>query len=341
MSRQRNLWRTLPGIAVSLFCLWWTFHKVDFHTLLQMRLQQPAWLLVLLFSITAGYTLRVHRWWKMLRERARFAICGRVLMTSFAANNIMPFRIGDLMRIFTYAGDLGVSSSEILSTVVLEKALDIFALLFILALTMWNGPHLNLGGMRHVRMIVLLLLGAISALLLVLLLGARLLESPIRRLIAAMPQSPLLQARLSKLENWLVMGLHTIVDIGILGTLWLIVESLVVWGFEGGIFVAAAHLIGLSTDGSAPWQALVLSNLFYMLPSMPGAIGTFETAAKFAMTSHGVPGTPAALYALLVHVVILFIITAVGGICFLLHRKHQATHKSLIADIDTLPEEMP
>jgi len=306
-----------------------------------MRLHQPEWLIALVLSIAAGYTLRVHRWWRMLRKRAKFSVCGRVLMTSFAANNIMPFRIGDLMRVFTYSGDLGASSSEILSTVVLEKLLDVFALLFILALTMEDGEHLDLGRVKHLRMIVLVFLCSISTLLFVMLLGARLLESPIRKLFSAFPRTPLLQTRLSKLENWLVMGLHTIADIGIVTTLGLIIESLVVWGFEGGIFVSAEHLIGITSDVSAPWQALVLSNLFYMLPSMPGAIGTFETAAKFAMTSHNVSGTPAALYALLVHVVILFVITTVGGICFLIHRRHAGLHEPLLEEIETLPQELP
>jgi hypothetical protein len=77
-----------------------------------------------------------------------------------------------------------------------------------------------------------------------------------------------------------------------------------------------------------------------MVPSAPGAIGTFEAAAKSAMTAHNVPGTPAVQYALLVHVVILFVITAVGAVCFLAHRRHLASKKPLLAEIGTLPEEV-
>ena len=67
---------------------------------------------------------------------ARFRVCARVLMTSLAANNILPFRIGDIMRVFTYAGDLGASPSVILSTVILEKLLDIFVLVLLFVATM-------------------------------------------------------------------------------------------------------------------------------------------------------------------------------------------------------------
>ena len=62
-------------------------------------------------------------------------------MTSLAANNILPLRIGDVMRIFTYADDLGASPSVILSTVILEKLLDIFVLVLLFVSTMGRRRH--------------------------------------------------------------------------------------------------------------------------------------------------------------------------------------------------------
>jgi hypothetical protein len=50
------------------------------------------------------------------------------------------------MRIFTYAGDLGSSPSIILSTVILEKLLDIFVLVLMFVTTVGRvaTPHLRL-----------------------------------------------------------------------------------------------------------------------------------------------------------------------------------------------------
>jgi hypothetical protein len=78
--------------------------------------------------------------------RAHFLVCARVLITSLAANNILPLRIGDVMRIFTYAGDLGASPSIILSTVILEKLLDIFVLVLMFVTTVGRvaTPQLRL-----------------------------------------------------------------------------------------------------------------------------------------------------------------------------------------------------
>ena len=44
------------------------------------------------------------------------------------------------MRVFTYSGDLGTNPSVILSTVILEKLLDIFVLVLLFVLFMGSTP---------------------------------------------------------------------------------------------------------------------------------------------------------------------------------------------------------
>jgi len=43
------------------------------------------------------------------------------------------------------------------------------------------------------------------------------------------------------------------------------------------------------------------------------------------MMSQGVDGGGAAVYALLVHIIVFFAVTGVGGIAFLLHRKERGS----------------
>src|SRR5580658_1088552 len=138
--RRRNLYKTIPGLLISAFFLWYTFRGISFEQIRALRLVHPAWILGVLGFTLASYTLRCVRWTQMvpraaLSIRAHFIVCARVLMTSLAANNILPLRIGDVMRIFTYANDLGTSPSIILSTVILEKLLDIFVLVLMFVST--------------------------------------------------------------------------------------------------------------------------------------------------------------------------------------------------------------
>src|ERR1700738_792917 len=170
-TRGRNLLKTLPGILISLYFLWYTFHKISFAEVRALRPVQPAWIAGVVLFTVGSYTLRCVRWTLMMRSTgARFGVCARVLMTSLAANNILPLRIGDIMRVFTYAGDLGANPSVILSTVILEKLLDIFVLGLIFVLTMSSIATHRLHLIAYISL-------AVSTIgLLVLLLGARALQ---------------------------------------------------------------------------------------------------------------------------------------------------------------------
>lgn len=328
----RNLLKTVPGLLISAFFLWYTFKGISFSHIRALRIVHPVGILGILLFTLAGYTLRCVRWTRMMRSTgAGFGVCARVLMTSIAANNILPFRIGDVMRIFTYAPDLGASPSVILSTVILEKLLDIFVLVLLFVTFMGHGVN------RHSRILAESLLAISSIGLLVLLLGARTLEPVLRRLFLKLPDKPLLK----KVEHWILLALDCIRQIGITGSLLLLIMSVIVWLCEGMIFVSAAYLIGLANSGVGCWQAVAVGNLSYLIPSSPGGIGTFEWAVKTSLVSHGAAEPQAALFGLAIHAWLLISITGVGGALFFLHRIKTHNHKPLLEEIETLPVEMP
>jgi hypothetical protein len=331
--RRVGLLKMLPGVLISIFFLWLTFRGFRLSDFENVRLREPVWLIgVLLFGV-AGYAMRCYRAWRMLRSvNAPFGACSRVFMTSLAANNILPLRIGDVMRIFTYAADLNATPSMILSTVLLEKLLDVFSLAVLFAITLHFGgavsPHLVLGA--EIGM-------AVSAVgLLVLVFGARTLEPVVKRLFAKTKNE-----RLAKVEHWILLALDCIRQNGVMGTLWLVVCSFIAWSFEGLMYVAASRLVGLQTDATGPWQAVAQANLSFLIPSSPGGIGPFEAACKDALMRHGTSAAAAGIFGLMMHVYLLVTITAVGGAMFLLHRLHRARRLPLLEEIDDLPVELP
>lgn len=331
-SGKHNLLKTIPGLLISAFFLWYTFKGISFAEIKSVRLVQPLWVLGVLGFTLCSYTLRCVRWTRMMKPTgAGFGVCARVLMTSLAANNILPLRIGDIMRVFTYAGDLGTSPSAILSTVILEKLLDIFVLVLLFVRTM--GPGVN----AHFRMLAEVTLAISVVGLVVLIFGARVLEGPLRSLFARMPEKGIV----GKAEHWVMLAIECIRGIGVLGSMGLLVYSAVIWFCEGMIFVSAAHLLGLSSDPIGPWQGVAATNLSYLIPSSPGAVGTFEMAAKMALVSHGAAEPAAALYGLVLHAWLLVSVTGAGGILFLIHRFHIHNHKPLIEEIEELPAELP
>jgi hypothetical protein len=332
----RNLLKTVPGLLISVFFLWYTFRGISFSQIAALRVTHPAWILGILGFTVASYSLRCVRWTQMMPRGIQplsdhFKVCARVLMTSLAANNILPLRIGDIMRIFTYADDLGTSPSIILSTVILEKLLDIFVLVLMFVSTVGRiaTPHLRL--IADISL-------AISAIgLLILLVAARSLQPPVQRLFARLPANP----KLAKIEHWITLALDATGRLGVTGSLLLLLQTVVIWTCEGMIFLSAIRLLGLPVDGIAAWLAVSFANLSYLIPSSPGAIGPFELAVKTSLVNHGASISQAAVFGLAIHAWMLISVTGAGGVIFLIHRIRIHNTKPLLEEIEELPVQMP
>jgi uncharacterized membrane protein YbhN (UPF0104 family) len=332
----RNLLKTIPGLLISAFFLWYTVRGISFAHILALRATHPVWILGVLGFTVASYTLRCVRWSQMMPRgarslRAHFLVCARVLMTSLAANNILPLRIGDIMRVFTYAGDLGASPSTILSTVILEKLLDIFVLVLMFVSTVGSVAT------PHLRLIADISLAISAAGLLILLVAAPRLQAPIQRFFTRLPGNP----RLAKIEHWITLALDATGRLGVTGSLLLLLQTVVIWTCEGMIFASAINVLGLPVDRIGPWLAVSFANLSYLIPSSPGAIGPFELAVKTSLVNHGASITQAAVFGLAIHAWMLVSVTGAGGIIFLTHRIRIHNHKPLFVEIEELPTELP
>jgi uncharacterized membrane protein YbhN (UPF0104 family) len=336
-SLPHKLLKMVPGLLISAIFVWRTFFphghpaisRTQIHSL---RLVEPVWIIPFVVFSIASYTMRSLRWKRMMRPAGTpFLTCARVLMTSLAANNILPLRIGDIMRVFTYAPELGASPSFILSTVILEKLLDIFVLSVLFIATMASSLS------SKVRLGANVAVGVSAVGILVLLLGARSLSDPLSRLFSRLPKRHIVE----KLEHWILLALDCIRQIGLRGTFFLLMETMIIWTCEAVIYLSGAKLIGLVSDPMGPWNCVAFVNLSFLIPSSPGGIGPFEAAAQKALATHGAHPGAAALYGLALHVWMLITITGFGGGWFLYHRAHQSLRKPLLAEIETLPEELP
>ncbi len=335
-TNSRNLWKTIPGLLISAFFLWYTFRGISFAQILSLRIVHPVWILGVLGFTLASYTLRCVRWTRMVPRgnrslRAHFAVCARVLMTSLAANNILPLRIGDVMRVFTYANDLDASPSVILSTVILEKLLDIFVLVLMFVSTVGRVAT------PHLRLIADVSLAVSAVGLIILLVAARRLQAPIQRLFARFPANP----KLVKIEHWITLALDATGRLGVVGSLLLLVQTFVIWICEGMIFASAIFLLAIPVDRIAPWLAVSFANLSYLIPSSPGSLGPFELAVKTSLASHGASISQAAVFGLAIHAWLLVSVTGAGGVIFLLHRIRIHNHTPLYTEIEQLPTELP
>ena len=147
--RLRTL-QAVVGIGISAVLLWLALRGLDLgQTWLALKGANFWYLIPAVLIYFLGVAIRGLRWQRLLlpieRIPARQAIA--LLIVSYTVNNVVPARMGDVMRVFMLARETGIRKSASLATVVLERLLDVLAILaIIVACTVflsWPSPLLT------------------------------------------------------------------------------------------------------------------------------------------------------------------------------------------------------
>jgi uncharacterized protein (TIRG00374 family) len=122
-------------LAIALFA--WFLRGADMSAVLsQIRRARPDFLLLSLVPLTCTYLARSLRWQYLLEPigPARFTSAFRATVIGFAAMALLPARLGDVLRPYLLARREGFPVASTLATIVMERVLDLVAVLVLLAL---------------------------------------------------------------------------------------------------------------------------------------------------------------------------------------------------------------
>jgi glycosyltransferase 2 family protein len=91
--------------------------------------------------VTMPYWMRALRWQCLLEPvgPTRFRVAFRTTVIGFAALALLPARVGDVLRPYLLARQEGLSLPATFATVVMERVLDLVAVLTLLALFVWGA----------------------------------------------------------------------------------------------------------------------------------------------------------------------------------------------------------
>jgi len=99
-----------------------------------MRRASPGWIVLAELAYLAFILVRGWRWQVILQAsapRAAFGDATAVTAIGFAVNSVSPFKLGELLRIGAIAPRVKIGIGEAGATVVVERVLDVLALLVI------------------------------------------------------------------------------------------------------------------------------------------------------------------------------------------------------------------
>jgi uncharacterized protein (TIRG00374 family) len=292
---------------------------VDFTALARHLSEvKPLWILPMLVFYTLAMAARTRRYQLLMGRDVTYAASFSVVSVSFLAINVIPFRLGEFVRPYLFAEKHNVPFGIGVAALVLERILDILALLFLM---FWVGVFVELpGGQLMVGSMDLLVVGqrSMGTLALVLITGGLMMailgDSLVTRFAGAVAMvSPAVSQRVQSIGLGVSEGFRTLATRpkhALESLFW----TAFIWFVT--LLSFAAVMIGLSIDPVT--SDLVVSSVVGTIIGMnviptPGFVGGFEAGCVASMLLFQVSRDLAGAFALLFHG-LMFIHAAVLGV---------------------------
>jgi uncharacterized protein (TIRG00374 family) len=304
---QRNaLLRGGIGAAISVVAIWLVLRSVDVgQTIEILRAADLGWIGLVGGFVVIDLLMRALRWQRLVAPIGHVGFLPMLgyLLIGYLANNVLPARLGELVRSH-YLGDReGLSRTTTLGTVVVERVVD-----FVVVVAIASAAILVLSVRGIVANAVIAGVALAALLAAGIAVGVAAHRLPGADRIAAIAER---WPRVTELAGKLRGGLAVAGKPRTLGEA--LVLSLLAWGATVLAFAAAGQAVGIElTIGQASLLAAGVA-LVTAIPAGPANLGTFELAAVEIAKAVGVPQHEAFAIALLVHAAILAI-TSVGGL---------------------------
>ncbi len=312
-------WRIgLLGVVVSLLAIYFVFQQVDVPRLGQALVQaRYIYLLPTAFFLLLGLVTRAFRWRILLSDGLPLHRAFSIMNVAYLVNGMLPLRIGELARVYLATRSTPpVPVLKTAGTVIVERVLDLLAVVVMLALALAGGPI-----PAEIRTFALASapLAVIGFLFLVLL--ARNRDKTLAILARLVDRVPFLQRLLLRfnLTQFVAHFLDGLQPLGQLRTLlqalgWTVIS----WGFSA----IAGYILMFTFYEQASWAATLLyiaaAAFAIAVPAVPGNLGPYEFSVVIAITAMGYTDpNKAVAFGVMVHGINLAVHVTTGVIGFI------------------------
>ncbi|HEX3273846.1 MAG TPA: lysylphosphatidylglycerol synthase transmembrane domain-containing protein [Gemmatimonadales bacterium] len=313
---RRRLWGALGALLAAVLVVWALRGVRLDEVVAHLRNAHLAPLLAAVVIATATYPIRMIRWRLLLRDADGRAFPAAPLWHAvaigFMANNLLPFRAGELVRLLAASRLAGARFTTVLSSVAVERIFDGLTVVALLSLSLLASDlpaDVTVGGvsLRHAAQ------GAGIAGVLALCAALLVVAFPLasERVVRRLLPTGRLADRLVGLIEGLRQGLAVLRSPSLLaGT---VVWSVLLWLVNAFAFYIAlkAFDIPVGFVGSLLMQGILIFGITVQLT--PGFLGQFEAAIVAALALFEVPAALASSYAIAFHAATFIPIVLLGA----------------------------
>lgn len=269
---------------------------------------------------------RAYRWRYLLKPFAatRTGRLYPVVLVGYMANNLLPVRLGELVRSYLLSTREQVQGSTALATIIIERVMDGLMLLFLLVVAALFLPVSGLADQVSteagipvwlVVTFVVVPFVAVFAAMLIFGLHPKASTNIAERLAGFLPARA--RGSAQGLIARFIAGFKGLHRPGRLLTVFVL--TLPVWLIEGTMYyiIALGFDLQSSFDSTGDLVAAILvltavSNLATSIPSSSGSVGPFEFFGALALVFLGVSSSLAIAYILVLHVALLLPVIMMG-----------------------------
>jgi len=270
--------RWLPGALISILLIAAILYFVDLSAMVEAVRNANYGLLGI--ALVIGFIwmgVRAIVWRVLLRERASFKDVFFTVGEGYLLNNFLPFRLGEIGRAFLLSRKSDMQFMEILPTIVIERVMDLgySAIILLAALPFVVGAE----GAGQIGIVVGIIV----------LIGIILLYVLARNNQWALDLFHKLSARWPALQRFGGNFLEAFfAGLSVLTDGWLFFRFLFWMTLNWGIAIISYYLIirAFFPQAQVVWGMFGLGAAAFggAVPSLPGAVGTFEGAFGGAIT---------------------------------------------------------
>ena len=298
----KNIFKLFLTIVISLFFI--TYALKDFNYSIFIKSVNNAnyfyiYLSILILLITIQ--LRAIRWHLLFKENIKVNSLYKAQLIGYMCNNLLPLRFGEFFKSYYLEKKLKISKYKVFGTVVLERFLDLIGMLFLVLITM-NTTFFNKISSYYFNFILLIVLVSLLAII-----------------FSIYIKNP---KKIKSSKNIVVNILdviHGFSSLAFNNVLYVFIMTLLIWIN----YIIVVHLVqyafSFNLDIYQSILLLLLPTLALSIPSLPGNIGTFESAVVYALSLYEINDTIG--FGFILHSISFIPYTLLGLIYFVKERK--------------------
>ena len=302
--------KQIAGILISLLFIYIAFRDVNIEEFsLAIAKAHYVWILPATAAMVLSFWLRGYRWKYILNPVQEVSVRSAfsATMIGYMANNILPFRIGDLVRLVVISKYSGIKKAAALGSVLIERMLDMAMSLAIFGMALILFPKFPdwASAAGYGAMIIF------SVLLLFTFYGRNHPNFLVRlNNFATKKFSEKVRVRGEEIVRSFSAGLKAVHNIKQL--LWVLLLSLILWTMNISWVWFTLEMFDFNLPLSASLLVLIFILFAVSIPSAPGYIGTFHGFVIAALVFMGIDSNAARAGAVVMHATNYIPVTAMG-----------------------------